>query len=62
MGSEFLRGRPEIAGLTELKPPLARIFEILEGKVVHEHTDLRMHRESPDRKRGRAWFKERLGR
>ena len=62
IGSDFLRGRPGIADLTELKPPVARIFEIPEGKVVHEHTDLWMHRESPDRKRARAWFKERLGR
>ena len=62
IGSDFLRSRPEIATLTELKPPVARIFEIPEGKVVHQHTDLWMHRESPDRRKARAWLEERLGR
>jgi hypothetical protein len=60
IGSEFLRDHPEIAELTELKPPVSEIFEIPEGKVVHEHTDRWMHRASESRARARAWLKAQL--
>lgn len=56
IGSGFLRGRPEIAVLTELQPKVGEIFEIPEGRVIHPHTDLWMHRESEERKQARLWL------
>lgn len=57
IASGFLRGHPEIAKLTELNPPVAKIFSIPEGKVIHEHTDRWMHRAGKDRGKARAWLK-----
>jgi len=60
IASGFLRGHPGIATLTELKPAVSEIFDIPEGEVVHEHTDLWMHRPSGTRDRARAWLREQL--
>lgn len=60
IASGFLRGHPEIARLTELKPPVAKIFSIPEGKVIHEHTDRWMHRASEDRDKARAWLRSQV--
>ena len=57
IASEFLRGHPKMAKLTELKPPVAKIFSIPEGKVIHKHTDLWMHRASDDRAKAWEWLK-----
>jgi hypothetical protein len=56
IGSGFLRGRPEIARLTELQPKVGEIFDIPEGGVIHPHTDLWMHRESEGRTLARSWL------
>lgn len=58
IGSGFLRGHPGVARLTELQPKVGEIFAIPEGRIVHEHTDLWMHRESEARARARAWLAE----
>ncbi len=55
-GNDFLREHPELADFTFLRPPVAKIFQIPEGKVIHPHTDLWMHRESEYRDQARQWL------
>lgn len=62
IGSGFLRDHPALAELTELQPPVAEIFDLPEGKVIHAHTDLWMHRESVARAQARAWLQEQVER
>lgn len=57
-GNDFLRDHPELAKVTILRPPVAKIFNIPEGKVIHPHTDLWMHRESEYRQQARAWLQK----
>ncbi|MCH7227904.1 hypothetical protein [Haloferula sp. A504] len=56
IGNDFLREHLEMADFTFLKPPVAEIFEIPEGKVVHPHTDRWMHRQSRWRREAREWL------
>ena len=56
VGTEFLRDHPELAEVTFLRPPVAEIFTIPEGKVIHPHTDLWMHRASEYREQARQWL------
>jgi len=60
IGSGFLRDHPSLADLTELKPPVTEIFNIPEGKVIHQHTDLWMHRGNAVRAQARAWLQEQV--
>ena len=53
---QFLKAHLELARFTFLNVPTDQIFNIPEGNIVHPHTDLWMHRESPYRKRARAWL------
>lgn len=55
-GNEFLRDHPDLAEVKILRPPVAKIFKIPEGKVIHPHTDLWMHRESKYREEARQWL------
>ncbi len=55
-GTDFLRDHPELAKVTILRPPVAKIFTIPEGKVIHPHTDLWMHRDSEYRDEARQWL------
>lgn len=55
-GNEFLREHPDLARVTFLRPPVEQIFNIPEGKVIHPHTDLWMHRESAHRAAARQWL------
>ncbi|MBT5018893.1 MAG: hypothetical protein HON04_09105 [Planctomicrobium sp.] len=55
-GNDFLREHPELAEFTILRPPVAEIFDIPDGKVIHPHTDLWMHRESKFRDEARQWL------
>lgn len=59
-GADFLGDHPELANVTFLKPPVNKIFDIPEGKVIHPHTDLWMHRHSEYRDLARQWLKEQL--
>jgi hypothetical protein len=52
----FLAALDDVARFTFLDVPTERIFAIPEGAVVHPHTDLWMHRESPFRAKARAWL------
>jgi hypothetical protein len=54
--NDFLRGHPQPAEFTYLRPPIEKLFDIPEGKVIHPHTDLWMHRASPYRDKARAWL------
>ena len=56
-GTEFLKDHEGIADVTFLNPQVERIFKIPEGKVVHRHTDLWMHRASQQRAIARNWLK-----
>lgn len=55
-GNSFLRDHLDLAKFTFLPVPVGKIFQIPEGKVIHPHTDLWMHRESPYRARARQWL------
>ena len=54
--NDFLRRHPELAEFTFLRPPVAEIFDIPEGKIIHPHTDLWMHRKSKFRDQAREWL------
>ena len=56
--NEFLRDHLDLAKFTFLRPPVAKIFAIPDGKVIHPHTDLWMHRESIYRDEARRWLNE----
>ena len=60
--NEFLRDHLELADFTFLRPLAEEIFDIPEGKVIHPHTDLWMHRDSEYRDRARAWLARHLDR
>ncbi len=52
----YLQAHRDLARFTFLDVPTDRIFRIPEGPVIHEHTDLWMHRESEWRRAARAWI------
>lgn len=55
-GNDFLSDHLQLGDVTFLRPPIARIFDIPEGKVIHPHTDLWMHRDSESREEARQWL------
>ncbi len=58
VGSEFLREHLELADFSFLTVPVSEIFSIPEGKVIHPHTDLWMHRDSEYRDQARQWLRD----
>ncbi len=54
---EYLNEYLGLARFTFLSVPTDRIFAIPEGPVIHPHTDLWMHKESPERERAREWIR-----
>jgi hypothetical protein len=56
--NDFLKEHLGLAKFTFLRPPVAQIFKIPEGKVIHAHTDLWMHRDSVYRDQARRWLSE----
>ena len=58
IGSDFPADQAELANVTTLKPLVEEIFRIPEGKVIHPHTDLWMHRASEYRNKARQWLQE----
>jgi len=58
--NEFLKDHLELARFTFLKVPTTELFTIPEGKVIHPHTDLWMHKDSEYRRRARAWLADDL--
>jgi len=53
---DFLLQHHDLARFTFMQVPVAELFTIPEGKVIHPHTDLWMHKESTYRQSVRAWF------
>jgi len=53
---DYLKDYLDLARFTFLEVPTAKIFNIPEGKVIHPHTDMWMHRESKYRWQARAWL------
>ena len=53
---DYLKDHLDLGRFTFLDVPTSRIFNIPEGKVIHPHTDLWMHKESEYRKQARAWL------
>ncbi|MFK7789754.1 MAG: hypothetical protein AB8C95_09720, partial [Phycisphaeraceae bacterium] len=56
--NEYLKDHLDVAAFTFLPVPVAEIFDIPEGPVLHPHTDAWMHRDSSYRDRARAWLDE----
>ena len=59
-GADYLREHPDLARFTFLNVPVTELFAIPEGKVIHPHTDLWMHKDSEPRRQARAWLAEAL--
>lgn len=55
-GTDYLQENLGLARFTFLNVPVAELFEIPEGKVIHPHTDLWMHKESKYREQAREWL------
>jgi hypothetical protein len=56
MGAAYLRQNRDLARFTFLEVPVTDLFEIPEGKVIHPHTDLWMHKDSKYRAQAREWL------
>lgn len=56
MGADYLQEHLDLANFTFLKVPVAELFEIPEGKIIHPHTDLWMHKQSKYREQARDWL------
>jgi len=54
--ADYMKEHLDLARFTFLNVPTEKIFNIPEGKVIHPHTDLWMHRESEYRDVARAWL------
>ena len=60
MGSserDFLKDHLDLADFTFLHVLTRELFNIPEGKVIHPHTDLWMHKDSEYRDQARAWLR-----
>jgi len=58
--NDYLKEHPDLGAFTYLPIPVAKIFDIPEGPVIHPHTDLWMHRDSEQRRRVRSWMEKRV--
>jgi hypothetical protein len=58
---QFLKDYLNLAAFTFLDVPTNKIFNIPEGKVLHPHNDLWMHRESEWRQQARSWLQKVTG-
>lgn len=54
--TQFLEDHLELADFSFLEVPVAEIFNIPEGPLIHPHTDLWMHQPSHYRDQARAWL------
>lgn len=54
----YLKDHTNLAQFTFLNVPIKEIYNIPEGKVIHPHTDLWMHRDNPYRDQAREWLKQ----
>lgn len=58
---QFLKDHLDLATFEFLDVPTNTIFNIPEGKVLHPHNDLWMHRESKWRQQARSWLQKVTG-
>ena len=58
IGTDYLKEHSDLAEFTFLKPPVDKLFNIPEGKVIHPHTDLWMHRRSSYRDKAQSWLQK----
>ncbi len=56
----YLAPHLDLADFSFLNVPVARLFSIPEGKVIHPHTDLWMCKDSAPRRQARAWLERSL--
>ena len=54
--NNYLKDHLDLAAFTFLDVPVKKLFNIPEGKVIHPHTDLWMHKESETRTMARKWL------
>jgi len=54
--NDYLKDHPKLGTFTFLPVPVSEIFDIPEGPVIHRHTDLWAHRNSPTREVARDWL------
>ena len=58
--NDYLKDHPKLGDFTFLPVPVEKIFKTPEGPVIHPHTDLWAHRESPTRKTARSWLQRQI--
>ena len=58
--NDYLKDHPKLGAFTFLPVPVDKIFDIPDGPVIHTHTDLWAHRESPTRQTARAWLQKQI--
>ncbi len=54
--NDYIKRHPKLGDFTFLPVPVTTIFKIPDGPVIHSHTDLWAHRDSPTRKTARSWL------
>lgn len=54
--NDYLKSHPNLGEFTFLPVPVGKIFDIPDGPIIHPHTDLWAHRDSPTRKTARSWL------
>ena len=59
--TNYLGSHLDLAHFTFLNVPTQKLFNIPEGRVIHPHTDLWMHKKSPYRQQARTWLQQVLG-
>ena len=57
-GADYLQQHQELAKFTFVRPDILKLFQIPEGKVIHPHTDLWLHRHSPEQEQVRKWLED----
>ena len=55
--NDYLKEHSKLGAFTFLPVPVNKIFKIPDGPVINHHTDFWAHRESPTRKKARAWLR-----
>jgi hypothetical protein len=58
--NDFLKEHLNLGKFTFLPVPVAKIYKIPEGPVIHPHTDLWAHRESLTRQKARMWLQSQI--
>jgi hypothetical protein len=57
---DYLKSHPNLGEFTFLPVPVGKIFDIPDGPIIHPHTDLWAHRDSPTRQIARDWLLDQI--